>query len=760
MTGQSAARPAALPHELTTFVDRREQLVEARRRLGSTRLLTIVGPGGVGKTRFAMRVAHAVRKLYAENVWFFDLSAVVSGGSVADHVATILNAQGVGHDQAGELAAFFGLGRGILILDGCEHVLESVIDLVRNLHEGCPELSIVATSQSMLRLSFEAVLLLDPLSIPGEGVAVEASAVQLFLDRAKQLAAEPSRDELAEITEICRRLDGIPLAIELAATRIRALTPAQILERLDAPLTFLTSGYRDLPDRQRTLTATIAWSYELCTEDERELWRLMSVFVGEWDLASAERMLATEPGSQRVVDTVESLLERSIIRRHESGGTITYAMFDTVRLFGLQVSSASDFERASTNHRDWYLERLAALEADWYGPNQLEWLRLARRELPNIRSAIEFSIQRSEVTPAAILVVAAWRVTWQANGRFDELGRWAYRILALPSPRTAERCQLLALYACVEAAQGDVEGALARLDDTQRIAERLGDPVTLSLIESARGYADPELANKLVAYERALEFQRGENRVIARIDLEERLANVHDLLGHAETAAAMRAVLVHKATRAGEKHETSNLLMNAGIAATMRGDWETGTSFLRQALGLKRDLDSPIGLAQVEEALAIAASVGDDYERAAMLLGSARAIWDAIGAGVSAFSPLTDRRLEEEERARRVLGAHTFDLAYGRGQELPIADGVAFGLGLVRRTAPNSKVVPSQETLTVREKQIVALVGKGLSDREIAQKLVISKRTAEGHVSKSLMKLGLNSRSQLAIWVARTGEDG
>ncbi len=758
-----APTSAAMPREFNTFVDRLEQLAQARASLGSTRLLTIVGPGGVGKSRFAVRLVDAVRTRYEDTVWFIDLSTAQPGGSVADQVATTLGLQNASRDPEREVASYFGDRRGILVLDSCEHVVDSAAALVIRILGECPGITIVATSRAVLRVSAESVFTLGPLAIPDEGTPVERSAVQLYLDRAGGLHGGASSGDtaadLADIAEICRRLDGLPLAIELAATRSRILSPRQILDRLDAPLSFLTRGDRDLPSRQRTVTAAVAWSYELCTEDERALWRLMSVFAGAWDLESAERMAGEQPGSFRVLDTVGSLLDKSILLRQQSGGTIAYAMLDTMRAFGLDISEADDLATARRRHQSYCVERLAEIEARWSGPDQAALLELGRRLLPDLRLALESCIARGDGAAAASLLVTAWRAVWQANGRFDELRRWGERILALAGPETIELCQLRAVIATVEVAQGDVQTCFRHLDDAEVVADRLGDPRATAMVAAVRAYVDPDPRGKVEWYTRSLELQGGSNLLVARADVEERLATAYDQLGDDETASGMRSSLVARAIRSGERYDTSNMLMNVGINAIARGEFENATALLRQSLSLKQGLGSLAYTAITEEALASAAALGRDYVRAATVLGSARSVWELVGAG-SGFSPLSQRRAQVEEEAKGALGAHTFDAALRRGRALSLDDGIAFALGAPLSRDLSARATEATGALTARESQVAALVAQGLSDREIAEKLVISKRTAEGHVAKSLMKLGFTSRGQLAVWTRREVGDG
>jgi non-specific serine/threonine protein kinase len=484
----------------------------------------------------------------------------------------------------------------------------------------------------------------------------------------------------------------------------------------------------------------------------------MSVFVGGWDLAAAEHMTAGAGLPEATIDIVESLLDKSIVRRIEGTDGVGFSMLDAVQRFGLDDSAPDELESARLAHRDWYVDRLRAMEADWYGPNQVAWLAFARRQLPNLRAAVDFSVQRGDAAVAAVLLVTAWRVVWQAQGRFEELRRRGLEVLALGEIDTPELCQLLVVVGGIECAQGDPASGFARLDEAAVIASRLGDPFTISSVPGMHGSVDADIESCIAAFESSLAIQGGRNLFVARANVEERLALAYDRGGRREQAADLRAALVRRAVEAGDVFETSYLLLNAGLNAGVRGEASDARELLRQALSLKQGMDDPVGLAQAEEALASVAALEGDGARAATLLGAARSIWDEVGGTVSTFpSPVTALRPGTEEAARSRLGARGYDSAFDRGRAYSVAQGIAFALGadLPARAGGGEAATT---VLTARERQVAALVGQGLTDRAIAERLVISRRTAEGHVSRSLMKLGFTSRAQLASWSALSDE--
>ena len=748
-------RPGALPPEYSLFVDRRTQLAAARTALGETRLLTLLGPGGVGKTRFAIRLAQSVRKFYPGGLWFIDLSGVSPAGSVVDEVSRIVGARGASGDGVESIAEFFGDGRGLLVLDNCEQVADQCADLVRRILLECPGISVIATSRALLRIAPERIFQVEPLEPPDSKRDTPSPAVSLFLDRSSAVLPNPSPADLEAIAEICLRLDGMPLAIELAAARVRVISPAQILDRLTEPLGLLSSGSRDLPDRQQTIRAAITWSYELCTRVEQEVLRRMSVFAGSWDLEAVEWMCGSEGGDD-AIDIVQSLLDKSIISRRPSSDVVYFGMLDTVRRFGIEQSTPEELHEARSRLRDWYFARLARLEAEWYGPNQAYWLALTRTELPNIRAVLEFCIASGDAQSAARLLVTGWRVVWQAHGRTDELYRWLLRVLELGTPQTPEGAQILTLLGAFALGRGETEAAFQWIARAEELAEQVDDDLSRAMVAHVQAFIEhgPRMTELLI---RALRLAGGRNANPARSNLEETVAIAEYARGDIEVAARRREALIARSVQAGESFETAFMLTNSGTIATARGDFDSAVRMLRQALSLNQNLEDPFAIAMSEESLAGAAAGAHDFVRAATLLGITDGVGGADGVMASYVTNAREFRSEIIESTSSALGDRAYQAAYATGAALTLEEGIAYALGAqlpAHRTGGRSSVPVGG--LSERESQVAALVGQGLTDRQIAERLVISRRTAEGHVANSLTKLGFTSRTQLAAWSARS----
>lgn len=759
MRGRSAA--ASLPEDSTGFVGRRAEQKQARALLGESRLLTITGSGGVGKTRLAIEVAKEVSRSF-DDVWFLDLGILAPTGSVPDAIASGVGLQSPEGDVTSGVAEFIDDRKVLLILDSCEHVLDQCVDAALILLSLCPFLQIMATSRAPLRLRQEVVLALGTLPTPADFGSrippISSPAVRLFLDRAARWNHDVDAEaDLDVIADICRQLDGLPLAIELAAARMKALSPTELRDRMRDSFTVLSGGYRDMPRRQQSMHLAIDWSYRLCSPDEQRLWRGMSVFVGGWDLSAAEWVDSDRPDHPSTLDIVQSLLEKSIIVRRRVNGSTWYAMLSTVREFGVQLLTATDaLTTALERHRDWYLRRAHQAESEWIGPQQGFWLALFRRELPNIRAALIFCITSRDGDSALELIVTAWRICWQADARLAEFRRWLSRALSTPGKEyNSYRAQASALLARLEDIHGDHAGARRHLAHARSIALGVGDPFTTAYVDTAEAEmtTDPNEAIKLFraaidAHEKSLvNGRQGDPSV--------RLSMFYDRIGRASDARSIRNRLLEDYAKRGEHYETSYLLMHAGEMAAQRGETEDALAMTTASLKLKRTLDNPVGVAHTQETLASVAFQQKRYERAVTLLGVARAERARSGARPQdgpAFVADIDRI---SETARHVLGVAGFDRAFTRGADMSSDEGIAFALE-ESWSRPSDKPVRERRDeavqLTRREIEVAALVARGLSDREISTSLVIAQRTAEGHVQRALVKLGLTSRTQLSAW--------
>jgi non-specific serine/threonine protein kinase len=454
---------SSLPVQLTTFVGRQVERSEVRRLLNGARLLTLTGPGGVGKTRLALEVAAGLAATCPEGVHLVELAALADGTLVPQAVASALGVHEVpGRPLRDTLAAALGARRLLLILDNCEHLVAACAELADRLLRECPALHILATSREPLGVPGETTWPVPPLPVPDPCVALgtdeiaASEAVRLFVDRAR--LAQPSfalRDRNAQVVaEICRRLDGIPLAIELAAARLRSLGIVEIAERLDDRFRFLTTDLRTIVPRQQTLRATVDWSYELLDEPERRMLRALAVFAGGFTLDAAESVcdrgasgewrgtggtclpspLAPHPSP---LDALGRLVDRSLVLADSQQGRARYRLLETIRQYGLERLRERGEEPAlRARHCDWFLALAERAGPALRGPEQAAWVERLELEHDNLRAALKWAVEAGDAERGLRLAGALWRF-WSYRGYLIEGRRWLDAVLALTSTQTA-----------------------------------------------------------------------------------------------------------------------------------------------------------------------------------------------------------------------------------------------------------------------------------------------------------------------------------
>ncbi|MET0495106.1 MAG: AAA family ATPase, partial [Actinoplanes sp.] len=405
-----------LPAEVTSFVGRRHDVTSVRRMLSTSRLVTLTGAGGVGKTRLGQRVGLEVRRAFPDGVWLVELAELRDEDLVAVTVAEALGVreESVRPDAPG-LADFLADRRALLILDNCEHLVAACADLAEKLLRACPDLSILVTSRQPLRIAGEATLTVQPLSVPEPDAACTPAdlpryeSASLLVERATAVLPgfEVTEANAATIAALCQALEGMPLAIELAVARLRVLTLEQILDRLTDRYRLLTSGARNAPARQQTLRALIDWSWELCSERERVLWSRLSVFSGGFELDAAEHIATDETlPAEAILDLVASLVDQSVISRTGDGPRARYKMLEVVREYGAaRLAEAEGQLVVGRRHSEWYARLAAYGDAQWVSPDQAALMLRLRHEQANLRVALEFAV--TEGPPELALRFAA-----------------------------------------------------------------------------------------------------------------------------------------------------------------------------------------------------------------------------------------------------------------------------------------------------------------------------------------------------------------
>ncbi|WP_433602482.1 ATP-binding protein [Nocardia sp. CA-135953] len=759
-----------LPAELTSFVGRRAELLNLKRALSTKRLVTLRGAGGVGKTRLALRTAALSHRAFRDGVWFVDISPLRDPELLAPTVATALELQEVrsGWDPA-LLADRLGDREMLLVLDNCESLSHACAILVDVLLKSCPRVRVIATSRQPLDVAGEQLFELRPLPMPASENAVtslpdlrRSDAITLFVDRARTVDPdfELSDGNAQAVVDLCCRLDGLPLAIELAAARVRHMSVRQIGERLDEHYQLLYSDSRSLAPRQRSLWSLIGWSYELCTEQEQALWARLTVFSGSFIAEAAESVCAGDPLAQEVIlDTLAALVDKSIVTTQKSRGGFRYRMLDTIRTFGherLVGTGAEDLLRR--RHRDYYGGVIAEYYRTWFGPGQVETIRWLTAERDNLRKAIEFALcEPGGVDLGALLGAAVGGVSMR-SGLAGEGRLWVERALAsLETPRT-EVAILLWVGGWCALQEGELDTAQRMLDDARSAAMQAGDRRSASIAASLTGSVllqRGDLPGAMVALTSAAEL--ADDDPMGRVIVDTRLGVAYYRRGDIKRGIALCEQAVAVCEAHGDLRHRSEALWELATMFWEQGEIDRADTAVREALRIHRSFDNLVGGAQCFETLAWIAGRRHDYERAAQLLGAADSIWQASDS--QQIPQLAGHRERLAQECRMELGERKYREAHCRGARKSITENIGLALDETAARVPDADLTPELALLTQRERDVAGLLAAGQSNKEIAATLLISRRTVEAHVEHIFSKLGFSSRAQVAAWIAklRTG---
>jgi len=844
MQSATALLTGNLPAEPNSFIGRERDLAELARLLGEVRALTLSGPGGIGKTRLAVRLARDViaggadageadlEEPGLEEAWLVELADW--HGSVAQAVAA---AMGIREEQGAPLAQTLAEAlrsrRMLLILDTCEHHVGDCATLVQLLLARCPWLRIIATSREPLRVRGETVWRVPPLDLPPDGARgaelAAHEAVRLFAARAA--GARPgfmlTKDNMASVARLCRTLDGIPLGIELSAARVRALSVEQIADRLRDRFQLLNSGDRTAPLRQQTLRATVDWSYELLDEAEQTLLRRLATFSG-WNLDMAEQVCSDEAiGADAVLGLLISLIDKSlVVLDGEAAGDARYRLLDTIREYAAErLAAAGERDALSLRHRDCVLALVEETAGGMFNRGEPPWpvrrevFRRGIAEYGNFRIALETCLAHEHADEGLRLCIGL-RNMWVPHGDAREAATWLDRFLVLPSGQVSPQVRGRALAVRAEiafdlqdydtllrCATESLELARASADDfpvptalrvISQAAARAGRPGdAVAYIEEAIAAAEAagndweagltqaakaaiavrqgKLKSAQRAYEAALDVLSDNNRWgVAQVEYG--MGTLARARGDAETAVRhyQDAMAIFREIDAWP--EIARCQAGIGWIAVTSGDYGLAAESLAEALRLNQAGGQRLGIARGLEAFAALAAASAQPERAARLAGAACQLREALGHGTG-IGP----RIEEVlDFARARLGASAAAALFAEGREMTAEDAVGFALGSdteapgaassgasepawtdparlgpsgPRQDAGGAHRVPNP--LTPREHEIVLLIAQGLSNREIADELVISPATAARHVANILAKLGFTSRTQVASWATR-----
>ncbi|WP_432993559.1 ATP-binding protein [Dactylosporangium sp. CA-233914] len=742
-----------------------------RQALAEARLVTLVGVGGVGKTRLALHVARELRRAFRDGAHLVELAKVQDPALVPQAVAAALDLHGqTVRDATTVVVDYLADRQLLLVLDNCEHLIDACAALATTLLTNAPGLRVLATSRQPLGVPGEQLCPVSPLSVPAAneplGSPSQYEALALFEQRAAMVSPEFTLEAAngPAVAQLCRRLDGIPLAIELAAVRVRVLSVEQILNRLENRFQLLSAGKRDAVPRHQTLRAAVDWSYELCTEAERLLWARCSVFAGEFDLDAVETVCVGEGlTGDDVFQGITGLTDKSILTRVADAPRARYRMLDTIRQYGRQrLAEAGEDATVRRRHRDYYLGLAERSDAESTGPRQGEWIARLNAERPNLWAALDYCLATpGEIRTGLRLSTALW-FYWIAGGIVREGRHWLDRALALDTDAGPERARALWLAGWIAICQGDAAGALSLLEQSRCLATQLGDDTALTDALQAIGCAlewndKPTQATPLLDEALARHRASGRWTTPGLLNFAER-AQSAALLGDTETAMALLREAETLCTARGERWALSWTEWGVGLGWWRAGKPSQAALHLSPALRKKQEVDDRLGIVCCVELLAWVAEAEGDPHRAAVLLGATERMWELIGRPLFDTHTLLAWRDQARVRAREALGEKRFGSCCRQGAEMSQQDVIALALGERAAPAPATRApaqAPVTSLLTKRELQVAALVASGKSNREIAASLVISRRTAEGHVEHILTKLGFTCRSQIAAaWAA------
>lgn len=732
--------------------------------------MTLTGPGGIGKTRVAAEAAGEEQGTFRDGVWWTDVVTVPDPALLVPTVASATHLRTEAAVPLPELIAdHIAARRALLVLDGCEGALAEVVRIVLVLRDECPNLRLLVTSRQALGIGGEAVVRVPPLTVPDPRATATAESlpqyesVTLFVERAALAGADfrLTDENAAAVAALCRELQGNALAVELAAARVASLSPADMLDQLGDHLGLLDRGYADAPDRHRSLAASAAWSYELCSPAQRLLWDRTSVFAGGCDLAAVQRVCTdADLAEEEVPGLVTSLVDRSVLLAvHADDGTVRYSLPSYLAAYGRErLAEDGSLERWRGRHALWIADLAGCFRARWVGARQAELLRRARREHANIRAALEFCAADVALGDLVLDTTSDLDAFWVTNGLANEARHWLELGLATGCGKPALRAMAMVLAARFAGLQNDLTEAHVWLDQATREAEAADDDRTRGLTLVLRAI--------LAVWGRDLEGAADAARTSVALlrdgdDAELVALFVEALcLAHAgERAAAGVAYerLIARTVEFGETFRRSLALVGLAELALDAGDLPTATRHATAALEMKSELDDWTGIAVALDCLGRISLDQARLERGAVLLGAAHAIWDDIGMPATG-NPFTQVSTPWAgvHTARRRMGNATFRRAFRQGATLSRGQAVRYAL-TDEVQAPPAAAAAAPSPLTRRETEVAGLVAEGLTNPEIAERLVISVRTAQGHVENILRKLGFTSRTMIAAWAAQRG---
>jgi len=822
--------PHNLPSPLSVFIGRESEISEVKKLLSTHRLVTLSGPGGCGKTRLALKVSHELLEEFSDGIWFVELASIFDPALVPQTIGSTFNIRELSGQSLIDALVNFLSGREILlVIDNCEHLITVCAQFAETILQKCPDLKILATSREVLGITGEVAWRVPPLSLPGQQPWInpasaqdalhlyqDSESVQLFVVRA--MATSPEFQLTAEngawVAEICRHLDGMPLAIELAAARVRSLSVQQIEKRLDDRFHLLTGGSRTAPPRQQTLMSTLDWSYALLSATEQKVLQRFSVFVSGATLEAAEWVCAgKEIKSVDVLDTLSHLVDKSLVMADKLGRgeghyppveSLRYRLLETIRQYALEkLSESGEVDESRNRHLNYFIQWAETAELHLSGMEQVEWFELFEAEHDNVRAALDWCNADADRADSGLRLAVACARFWRLRGYLSE-GR-IHISAALSrtntSERTEMRAQALFWSASLAYLQSDypatrllAEESLMHwreLDSTNKIA--LADTLDL-LGELATEEGDyttaPRLFEEALDIFKELEDPRGVGDMLMQLGwaymrmgrydevaprMEEALGLFQEI-GHVSLLGFTLAGLGELAIRQGQYERATQLLEESlairkqhghkwGIGATLgalgwvallQHDIHQMKKWLGKSLALRMEIGDKGGIAWCLEKLAEAKIVQAQFQDAAKIFGYAEALRTPIGSVIDPADQADYNRIIAG--LRMALGEEAFTAAWEKGATMHLEEVIEFALAEPESSSESTRAEKEKfGGLTSREREVAALIAQGKSNREIADAMTVGVKTIETYVTRILNKLGFNSRVQIATWTVEKG---
>ncbi|MDF5756814.1 LuxR C-terminal-related transcriptional regulator [Spongiactinospora sp. TRM90649] len=768
----SSGRPD-LPADLTSFVGRRRETADIRRTLERSRLVTLTGIAGVGKTRVALKAAESMRRAFADGVLFVELSSLADPERLAQVIARELEIPDQSASSSADMLARYLADRQLLlVLDTCEHLVESCSRLVGGLLAAARGLRVLATSRQPLGAPGEHCLVIRPMAVPEPGQAAsleelaDCESVVLFRDRVATVdpGFELTEQNAPAVAELCRRLGGIPLALELAAVRARSLPVERILTLLDERFWLAEEDASAGDPRHRTMQAAIAWSHGLCTAEERLLWTGLSIFPGRFDLPAAEAVCAQDGlPAHAIYPAIDGLVAKSILVCSKGPGRTTYRMPDSLREFGADQMPGPDQRRALlARHRDHYAELAVAASAVPPRGDQAEEWKQVRAEWPNLRAALEFCAADPAETAEGVRLVISLTFLWIACGMGREGRHYMEWFVGVARLDGVTRVQLLLLLAYAMVAQGDLRSSRETLEECAEVVQHLDDPLSRTHLVKMRGtlaYAEGDLAAADANLTEAIGLlHNGQSDLLVLAAMVE-LGITRLWLDRIDEAAEVLRECKRECEESGQSWARSWADLGLSLVLRATGELPGALALARSALRTQRRLHDASGASLCLELVAWLATGQEDPVWVTRLLHAAHGQWRQVRRPLYGSPHFLAEHARCEERLRRAIPPAEYEEAAAEGSAMSMDEAIAYALDEsagVQVAAPRDRAAP----LSPRELEVADLVADGLTNKEIAQRLVVGRRTIDTHVEHILAKLDFSSRSQIAAWAIRHREGG